>query len=676
MQECRQYFLNQLSALLRDCKLLSNAAIDAVIRGVGKHFDTILVSKRYGSFEEEVKGLTSSRISLIDDDDLELGIRLDNLSTQLAETTSVSLWKTHLRFITLLARPDLPKTHNPIGPQGITQGLLTLFKAAGVSSLEEKLMLLDRIELVLRDGLPTIYTQIDMLLERAGVEASQPIIITPPENRRASAAEGMHQPAPGGSKPMPDAVAGSNIPGSFPKAATTLLSQAALDNLLFRLEQMERTQRNNTDFLTASSPKLEALIPELFSDAPASGPAALQPLRASELGVAENTVEGQAIEAVGRLCQSLFSDPELPDLVKNLIGELQVSMIKLALKDRSLLVRANHPCRLLINRLGLAGLGLPADISRQHPVYQRLAGIISHLRSGFSGDASAFANAAEEVEQLRQNHQRAIVEQAAEYVPLLYQLDRRDQATQDIERMIGALDMDDTPEPFQHFIRRDWKRLLEKVWFEQGPESQAWQEHANILSTLLWTFQPKADGEQRKALARQLPAVLKAIKRGMEELGMANEAQTSILDICFALQTKALRPPGSENECVAIVPTIPAEDTNKSGGQPTSGRIEAGTRILHTLDFTSVTKAGGHGTGHAVGEWLELSLDGIRQPLCLCYRSPASGRYLFFNPELALAVSVHPQYLDAQLRDGEARVLGQPGLFERALDRIQASASR
>lgn len=675
MQECRAYFLRQLSVLLRDCKLLSDAAIAAVTRGVSEHFDTVLVSKRHGSFEEEAKGLTSSRISLVDNDELELSIRLDNLNTQLTEATSVPLWKTYLRFVTLLARPDLPKTHNPIGPQGITQGLLALFKAAGVSSLEEKLMLLDRVELTLRDGLPLIYNQIDVMLESAGIEAAPPNIVSPQENRRSNSSEGMHQPASGESKEIPEPVTGTNVHGIFPKAATTLLSQPALDNLMFRLEQMGRTQRNNTDFLTATSPNLETLIPELFSNAPTTSPVVLKPIRANELGVPENTVEGQAIEDVGRLCQLLFSDPALADFVKNLIAKLQISMIKVALKDRSLFVRTDHPCRLLINRLALAGLGLPAGISRQLPLHQQLADTVSQLCSGFNDDAGAFANAAEEVERLRQIRQHEIVNQAAEYLPLLYQFDRRDQATQDIQRLIEALGMDDTPEAFQHFVRRDWKRLLEKIWFEQGPESQAWQEHANTLSTLLWTFQPKADGEQRKALARQLPAVLKAIKRGMEELGMTSEAQTTVLDICFALQTKALRPPGGDNDTVPGSPRIPADDTSKYGSQVTAGQIEAGTRILHTLDFSSPPKTASHLAAYAVGEWIELALDGIQQALCLCHRSPASGRYLFFNPELALAVSIHPQYLHSQLSRGEARMLGHPGPFERALDRMQTSFS-
>lgn len=671
MQACRAYFLKQLSALLRDCKLLSDSAIGALTRGVGEHFDSMLVSKRYGSFKEEAKGLTSSRISLVGDEDLELGIRLDNLTTQLTEATSVPLWKTYLRFVTLLARPDLPKTHNPVGPQGITQGLQALFKAAGVSSMEEKLMLLDRIEIMLREGLPSIYIQIDALLEQAGIEAAPPNIISPQESRRISSNDGMSQSLTG----PPEVLANADFPGTVPKAANTLLSQAAVDNLMFRLDQMERTQRNSNDFLTATSPNLESLIPELFGDVPTTSDATLHPLRANELGVPDNTVEGQAINAIGRLCAVLFSDPALPEILKRLIAELQVSMIKLALKDRSVLSKANHPCRQLIDRLGLAVLGLPANISRQHPVYQHLSRIIGQLRANQRSDVTTFASAAEELAGLLHNRQREIVAEAAAYQVLLHQLDRRDRATQDIDRLFGALEMNGTPEAFQLFIRRDWKRLLEKVWLEQGPESQAWQEHANILSTLLWTFQPKADGEQRKALARQLPAVLKAIKRGMEELGMAIDEQTTILDICFALQTKALRPPGGEHESIASIPKISAVGINKTDLQPAQGRIEAGTRILHTMDFTSPVKNSENRRAHAVGEWMELLFDGTRHPLCLCHQSPSSGRYLFFNPELALAVSIHPQRLEAQLKSGEARSLEQPGLFERALEQLRPPSS-
>ena len=98
---CRKLYLGRLRELLSQNSQLSGHAIEAILQGCAAYFDEIQQSRRRGSFEEEADGLTSSRITLVGDDDLELGIRLDNLSARLFESTAGSLWKTHLRFVTL-----------------------------------------------------------------------------------------------------------------------------------------------------------------------------------------------------------------------------------------------------------------------------------------------------------------------------------------------------------------------------------------------------------------------------------------------------------------------------------------------------------------------------------------------------------------------------------------------
>jgi len=131
LRDCRALFLKHLGALLQDSGLISGPAIMAVQEGAGDYFDEVVSSTQRASFAEEVGGLTASRITLLSEDDLELGIRLDDLTAALLESTGGSLWKLHSRFTTLLRRPDLPKSDNPVGPKSISRGLGAMFAAAG-----------------------------------------------------------------------------------------------------------------------------------------------------------------------------------------------------------------------------------------------------------------------------------------------------------------------------------------------------------------------------------------------------------------------------------------------------------------------------------------------------------------------------------------------------------------
>ena len=303
-QACRETYLQHLGELLRHSGIVSEAGIAAISEGAGKYYDEMLVSQRSSGFAEEADGLTSSRLTLLCDDDLELGLRLDALSHDLFERTAGDLWRLHLRFVTLIGRADLPKTDNPVGPKGISEGLFAMFRAAGADSLDRKLDLLDRLQPLLTDRLPALYALLDEKLAAAGVVAAAPTIVSTPENAPPPA----RNDAPPVQRPtMPGFERVDSVPGAVP----VLISPAALDRLLFRLDQLERGQANPHDPLLGSSPDLRALLPGLFADAPEPSPSPA-PLTAEGLGVPDQSPEGQAIDSVDRLFRHLENDTLIP----------------------------------------------------------------------------------------------------------------------------------------------------------------------------------------------------------------------------------------------------------------------------------------------------------------------------------------------------------------------------
>src|SRR6185369_17923908 len=117
LRDFRALYLKQLGTLLQESGALASRAIQAVQHGAGAYFDEMAASQRRGSFKEEADGLTSSRITLVGEEDLELNIRLDHLSTRFFEATAGRLWKLNLRLSTLLRRPDLSRSNNPVDPK-------------------------------------------------------------------------------------------------------------------------------------------------------------------------------------------------------------------------------------------------------------------------------------------------------------------------------------------------------------------------------------------------------------------------------------------------------------------------------------------------------------------------------------------------------------------------------
>ncbi|MFH1660224.1 MAG: DUF1631 family protein [Pseudomonadota bacterium] len=669
LSDTRALFLKHLGALLQDSGLLSAPAIQAIQDGAAAYFDEMASTSRRGAFAEEVDGLTASRITLVGEEDLELGIRLDDMSARLFESTGGSLWRTHLRFVTLLKRPDLPKSANPVGPKGIAQGLTAMFAAAGAFAIDNKLELLDRIEASLLEGLPALYAEINDFMDRKGIDAAQPTIIgsqdsptTPDagpgvrENALLALQQSLLARVPGlaDSPQMP--VSGG--------AAASLLNQATLERLVLRLDELDRQGAFDQKFAPART--AEGMIPALFTP---DGDFPSQPkvLKSAQLGIPTTAGESLAIDTLAMIFESIFANPALPDTLKAVISSLQITLLKVAMKDSSLFANEQHPARLVIDRMGQAVLGLPSDVSARHPVCARLFEIATRLRSENTSDMAAFEKAGAQLDTLLAERGATIVEATKPYLPLIEQLERGDDAASQVRPAIEKFIATNPPKVIRNFIEQSGRQLLQAVWLDHGEQSSEWQESLALIDDLLWTIQPKADSDERKTLARRLPDILKRLRAGMKRVGLSPEAESAFLDECFELQTRALRALPA-----AVVSDDPSAGFFPSGifapaSAPISGELRVGEAVLATLDFAEFQPAPARHLPCKEGDWLEFLMPGGEKRVArVCHISPTSQRMLLINPDSALAMAVHPAILDRQLRDGEAHISSASSLFETA----------
>src|SRR5574343_693342 len=676
LSNCRALFLRQLGALLKDSALVSANAIRAIQEGAGAYFDEMVSTSRRGSFAEEANGLTSSRITLVGEEDMELGIRLDNLSAKLFDATGGGLWKIHLRFISLLRRPDLPKSDNPVGPKGISQGLLAMFAAAGASGIEEKLTLLDRIEGYLVQNLPALYAEINDFLDRGGVEAAQPSIVgtqeTPQAARRPQNPDNpLHALQQTLLARLPVASAVAALPGAAGSggAVASLLSEAALERLLFRLNEFDRQGALRQDFRPGTTLSNESLIPELFADNATANPAP-KVLKSAQLGIPPTAGEGLAIDTLAMIFETIFNDPALPDALKATISSLQITLLKVAMKDASLFTDSRHPARQVIDRMGQAVRGLPADVPARHPVCARLFEIAGQLRSEQNPSSAAFADALAKLDALIASRSAELTTAVETYLPLLRQVDRRDEATIATRKAIDRIIERNPPPVIRSFLNESWCKVLQQVWLDHGPESSQWAAHITAIDALLWTFQPKTDPEERKALARRLPVILKLLRAGMVQVGLSAQAQEAFLDDCFTLQTQALRSAPNQPADEAL-PEIAPVGLHKKESTPLTRRVQAGQLTMTMLDFADYQPAPAHSLPAAVGDWLELQADTGKPPVArLSYISPGTRRIMLLNPDTGLALAIHPAILDRRLRNGEARNISAASLFDDAASRV------
>lgn len=674
LRDCRMLYLKQLGQLLQEAEPVSAHAVQTFQQTVGAYFDEMVANSRRSSFQD-AKGLTASRISLVGETDLELEIRLGEFTAHLMERTGGDLWRVYLRFVTLLERPDLSTADNPVGPKGIALGLTDLCSelCEGHAKTLERI---DRLEDYFAKNLTVLYASLNDFLAGNKVGAAQAAIVSAPEPAGASGS-----PA---NRPNPAALLqrqllGPAVETALPAAAgpaASLFSQAMLERLLARLDELDKPARQTpiSDFSpTATSPSLETLIPGLFTADPAPS-TTLQPLDSDRLGIPNGAPEAATIDAIARIFEAIFASPTLPDPIKSALASLQIPTLKAAMLDATFFTSENHPARLLLDKMARAAIGLAHEVSSRHLLCVDIQAIASRVRAEFRNDNQVFNEQIAELNTLIASRDKAAELAAEAYLPLLYQLDRRKQAERRARQVIDGYLRPDVPATIVSFLHQHWQKVLVVNWMEGGEQSTDWQENLALIGNLLWSIEPKAEIDDRKRLAKILPALLQRLNAGMARIGLPEETQGAFLDACFALQTAAMRAsgptqPAPANEAPAMPP--PAK--------PAVSELSAGQLLLKIIDLSG-TQAEASRLRGAVrpGVWLSLNLNG-KPPICgrLCQISPESGMLLLANPDWQFALAIHPNILEQMLKAGRARISSNESLFnsaaEQALRRTEST---
>lgn len=660
LRDCRTLYLKELGELLQEAERVPPSAKLAFQQTVGEYFDEMASSSRRSGFDV-ANGLTASRISLVGESDLELEIRLGNFSARLMETTGGDLWRVYLRFVTLLRRPDLSTADNPVGPKGIALGLMN-FCAHLEESHDRKLARVDQLENYFSKRLAVLYNALNDFLAKRNVDMAQPSIISTPD-----AAPVAGNPAAALQKKLlvTGIDAGSLLEG--PTAAP--LTPAMLENLLSRLDQLDKSGKLARQPVpafsnTASHPSLEALIPGLFTDRELPEPAnPSNLLRASELGLPAGTPEAATIDAMALTFDTILASPTLAEAIKNALAGLQIPLLKAALLDPGFFSSPQHLARLLLDKIALAGLGLPADVSPSHPVCSRIQSIVDRIRREFHSDLGVFEQQINELNLLIAERDRHIARSAEAYLPLLQEAERRKQAQRRSRQVIEQHLAHGAPPEIASFLRTYWQQLLQSIWLESGELSTPWREYNTLVKDLLWSIQPKSDLEERKQLAKLLQPMLQQLNTGMARIAVPEAAQAAFLDICFALQTAAMR--GSAGT-PASAPT--ATSPAPSAGQTETSEINIGKLRLKVIDQASANQ---HQPPPAqAGNWLQLSLTDAddESPLfgCLYPNRPDGTLLLITNPDWDFALAIHPEILERMFAGKTARICSTDSLFDGA----------
>ncbi|HTD05736.1 DUF1631 family protein [Undibacterium sp.] len=259
---------------------------------------------------------------------------------------------------------------------------------------------------------------------------------------------------------------------------------------------------------------------------------------------AKGVDEQMTIDIVAMLFEFILRDGQVPAEVRAQLGRLQFLVLKMALRDASLLTQKGHPVRLLINRIGSISLGLKQlDPSGTH-VTEEIVRIVATLLEDETEDSLMFAKALDELDAFIAQELRARNTDVERTVQAMEQAQNRTLRFAHTAAQTAQALSDLTIDPYlQNFLQNDWARAIEHA---DRMDAKRARRYRLLVPDLLWSIVPKLNPDDRSQLFALLPIILNTLREGLGLIGWDSARQQELLNWLVDAHTNALRaPPGA-----------------------------------------------------------------------------------------------------------------------------------
>lgn len=396
-------------------------------------------------------------------------------------------------------------------------------------------------------------------------------------------------------------------------------------------------------------------------------------------------VEAVALDIVSALFDLIFSDENVSDSIKALVGRLQMPVLKLAMLNQQFFADRNHPARRFLNSISAIAIRWGKYVDASDPFYRKLSELVERIQNTYDSDAGVFDAAIAELGDFIA--ERDVIETEASRVlaeavrsreeEIRSQREAQALAQKTADQYLAPLLKATVPKAIEHFLRSYWRDVLQSRIFAFGTDDAPAVEALQIASKLIWSVAPKKEAADRQKQAVALPAILKGLNAGLDEIGITAEERHAFMDTLVELCLAALRADTrAERKADTKMDTKPPV-IRPGPTLQVSHATESGVRV-QDISLPAGEDQGGENTPDRAslrrvrqlvrGDWVDFITAGQSRRERLTWINPSRTLILFSNHATECAISITPEALALRLKNQTVRLVKRDTpVFERAL---------
>ncbi len=634
-------------------------------------------------------------LQLVDDSDLSEHIVIREFAAQISETCDEELYTLNRRVAALLGYDEQDDSANPLAPKIVCNALSDSCATIG-SDAQSRLLLLRRLERHLHAGLPKVYQQINAYLIERGILPD----LKRTYRRGSSAVESTNTSATG----APDLRTAVGT-----AAATSPVSADGILDALHRIAQMRggaaplptgtlQTAQGSHPINPQAGQAIDpAVVNQLLlsslnemQHAPAvdSGNVIINQVRMvreSDSAKQVGGLEAVTIDIVAMLFDFIFDDIHVPVAIKALLSRLQIPVLKVAMLNPGFFADRQHPTRRFLGGVSGVAIRWGNAVDEADPFYRKLGELVDRIQSEFENDVEIFGTALSELETFVSENESEEDHTTLTAANVVIQRELEAEALERAQRTVRTFRAQNTLPPLiDTFLDEHWIAVLRAIAIKGSGNDAEWKAASDVMADLTWSVAPKKNPADRLKLISLLPKLLAQLNKGLDSISAQAERRSAFFDGLMKFHAAALK-----GDTPIAVAQEKAPDLTPSFTPQGDGDLLVTRSVDNGIEVEEVVLVGAGPIWRADereiyrqvnelkrGDWVEFcDAEGNKNRERLNWISPQRGILLFSNHRSAKAISIAPEALVRQIRDGNATILLEEAIFERALSGALESIS-
>lgn len=707
----------------------------AFVDGFTRNYKARLSQAALSALPSNKGHVQSGGLSLVDEHELEESLAIDGLVARAKDRLRNELYALAQRYNLLVDGAAFDDESQPLGPETISYAFRDVFQGMALK-VEIKLIAYKLFEQSVMQSLGEFYHQLNTLLSEAGIlpelKLSLPIRSPGGDTQARSPGPKANQSPEVPLNNSPEAMrGGSSSSGDIYQTLQQLMNVRKYgDTSTSALAEGLSSGGHSgggavgAGMITGSALPTDDLVRGLSLlqhdplPAESGGAINIAAIKGALLGQMKqlgdtrgiHPAHDNTIDVIGMIFEFILDEPSIPDVVKTLLNQLQIPIIKVAIVDKKFFTDKSHPARRLLNVLGHAGIGWNDNVEEvRQRRFQKMEYVVNRVLTEYEQDPSIFASLLDEFSEfLAREGLGADTEQV---IPRVEQTQEAPSDKLAFELVEARLEGAEVPEVLRDFMRNIWRNVLQHALEQEGHDGEAWRRCEKTVDDLIWSVEPKATADDRRRMMILLPRLLDALREGMTLIGRSQQEMDAAIDALEPMHMACLRGEapamnGGRNEqaqkksytsevssgdVTDMIRSI-QEGMRRSVGPETANGddsmnddifdLEKGKIGMESpLEQEDLAQPGSDlsdmedefssaAAEMKLGTWLEFSLDDKKRRAKLAWKSVVMGEYVFVDRKYKVVAERTLAELAADLRHGRAALVEDVAMFDRALDKV------